>query len=131
MRVALARAPAERTARMSGMRRWLMAHDVHRWADDFVQALGREGGAERRPTPAAALNEVLGGLRGATKLAILLDYDGTLVPIASTPDLARPDRELLSLIAALAARPNTIVQMVSGRPRDTLEAWFGGLPVDL
>jgi trehalose 6-phosphate synthase/phosphatase len=131
MRVALAMAPAERSARMTGMRRWLMAHDVHRWANDFVQALEREGGAERRPTPAAALNEVLAQLRAATRLAILLDYDGTLVPLASTPDLARPDRDLLALIAALAGRPNTIVQMVSGRPRDTLETWFGGLPVDL
>jgi trehalose 6-phosphate synthase/phosphatase len=131
MRVALAMAPAERSARMSGMRRWLMAHDVHRWAGDFVQALEREGAAQRRPTPAAALNEMLGALRAATRLAILLDYDGTLVPIASTPDLARPDPDLLSLIAALAGRSNTIVQMVSGRPRGTLETWFGGLPVDL
>jgi trehalose 6-phosphate synthase/phosphatase len=64
-------------------------------------------------------------------LAILLDYDGTLVPIANTPDLALPDPDLISLIAALARRPNTIVQMVSGRARDTLDAWFGALPIGL
>jgi trehalose 6-phosphate synthase/phosphatase len=131
MRAALTMAPAEQSARMSGMRRWLMTHDVHRWANDFVRVLQRDGGAEGRPTPAAALNEALGRLRAATTLAVLLDYDGTLVPIASTPDRAAPDPDLITLIAALAARPSTIVQMVSGRPRKTLEAWFGALQVGL
>jgi trehalose 6-phosphate synthase/phosphatase len=131
MHVALAMAPAERSARMSAMRRWLMAHDVHRWANDFVRALDQEAGVDRRPTAAATLSEALGQLRAASMLAILLDYDGTLVPIANTPDLALPDPDLITLLAALARRPNTIVQMVSGRGRDTLEAWFGALPIGL
>jgi trehalose 6-phosphate synthase/phosphatase len=131
MHVALAMASAERSARMSAMRRWLMAHDVNRWANDFVRALDQEAGTDRRPTAAATLNEALGHLRAANLLAILLDYDGTLVPIANTPDLALPDPDLITLIAALARRPNTIVQMVSGRARDTLDAWFGALPIGL
>ena len=44
MRVALAMPAAERSVRMSRMRRWLMAHDVHRWADDFVRALEQKRG---------------------------------------------------------------------------------------
>jgi len=131
MRLALAMTAGERSARMSRMRRWVMAHGVDRWAHDFVRLLEQEGGPERRPTSATTLNEALGTLRGATMLAILLDYDGTLVPIASTPDLALPDPDLVTLIAALARRPNTIVQMISGRPRDTLDAWFGALPIGL
>src|SRR5262249_35813317 len=131
MQIALAMPPAERSARMSAMRRWLMAHDVHRWANEFVRALEQEAGADRRPTPTTTLNEVLGQLRAASLLAILLDYDGTLVPIANTPDLALPGPDLIGLIAALAGRPNTIVQMVSGRGRDTLDAWFGALPIGL
>jgi len=131
MRAALAMPAGERSVRMSRMRRWLMAHDVQRWANDFVRALEQEAGAERRPTSAATLNEALGQLRSATMLAILLDYDGTLVPIASAPDLALPDPDLITLIGALARRPNTIVQMVSGRARDTLDAWFGTLPIGL
>jgi trehalose 6-phosphate synthase/phosphatase len=131
MRVALAMGAGERSARMSRMRRWLMAHDVDRWANDFVRALEQEGGAERRPTSADALDEAIGQLRGAAMLAILLDYDGTLVPIAGTPDLAQPDPDLIALLTALARRPHTIVQIVSGRPRDTLDAWFGTLPIGL
>ncbi len=70
-------------------------------------------------------------LRGARRLAILLDYDGTLVPIAATPELAVPDAELLALLAALAARPGTTVHIVSGRPGDTLDEWFAALPLSL
>ena len=36
---------------------------------------------------------------------LLLDYDGTLVPIAPRPELAVPDDELLELLAALSTRP--------------------------
>jgi trehalose 6-phosphate synthase/phosphatase len=64
-------------------------------------------------------------------LLLLLDYDGTLVPFAATPDLARPDAELLALLRRLAARPGTEVHVVSGRRRDTLARWLGGLPLGL
>lgn len=70
-------------------------------------------------------------LAQAKELAILLDYDGTMVPIVETPDLAVPDEALLALLASLAARPRTAVHVVSGRPRSHLQRWFGELPVSL
>ena len=74
------------------------------------------------------LAEVLAGRRDGL---LLLDYDGTLVPIARTPELAVPDQELITLLARLAATPGLDLAIVSGRPRATLEWWFGGLPVSL
>jgi trehalose 6-phosphate synthase/phosphatase len=53
------------------------------------------------------------------------------VPFAPTPDLAVPDPALVDLLAALAARPNTVVHVVSGRARETLDAWLGAIPVGL
>jgi trehalose 6-phosphate synthase/phosphatase len=38
-------------------------------------------------------------------LRLLLDYDGTLVPIARSPELAAPDEEALSLLVELASTP--------------------------
>jgi trehalose 6-phosphate synthase/phosphatase len=67
----------------------------------------------------------------APRLALLLDYDGTLVPFAPTPDLAVPDPELLGLLRRLAGRPGVQVHVVSGRKRGTLERWLGALPVGL
>lgn len=73
----------------------------------------------------------LEGVKQASRLALLLDYDGTLVPIAATPELAVPDLALISLLGRLAARPGTSVHLVSGRPTVTLSEWFGHLPLAL
>jgi trehalose 6-phosphate synthase/phosphatase len=64
-------------------------------------------------------------------LTLLLDYDGTLVPIAPTPDLAAPDEDLRLLLGALASQPDTSVHIVSGRGRSSLQEWFGHLPLAL
>jgi trehalose 6-phosphate synthase/phosphatase len=69
--------------------------------------------------------------RRAPELALLLDYDGTLVPFAPRPELAAPDEPLLALLGALAERPRTEVHLVSGRDRPTLERWFGHLRLGL
>jgi trehalose 6-phosphate synthase/phosphatase len=82
-------------------------------------------------TPPQALVDVLRQRRAQGPLRLLLDYDGTLVPIASTPELAVPDGELFALLGRLASSPGLSVALVSGRPRSTLEWWFGGLPVSL
>ena len=70
-------------------------------------------------------------LEAAPVLVLLLDYDGTLVPFAPTPDLAEPDDELIGLLRGLAARPDTEIHIVSGRTRETLERWLGALPIGL
>jgi trehalose 6-phosphate synthase/phosphatase len=130
MRQAIEMSPAERSDRMRAMRRHVAAFDVHRWANHFVRTL-EETSVERRTMPEGTLRDTIARLREASPLAILLDYDGTLVPIARTPAEATPDRELLQLMAALAQRPETMVLVVSGRARDTLASWFGHLPIEL
>lgn len=59
-----------------------------------------------------------------TPLAILTDFDGTLVPFAATPEDARPDDELHALLRSLAALPGLRVVIVSGRPHTVLERYF-------
>jgi len=62
-------------------------------------------------------------------VVVLLDYDGTLVPLAPRPELAAPDAEALEIVRELAAAAE--VHVVSGRTREVLEAWLGALPVAL
>ena len=124
----------ERRARMRTLRRRVCAHDVFAWADAFTQAL-RGARADRsrvisRP-PEPSLPTVLAEARRAKPVRLLLDYDGTLVPIARSPELALPDDELMWLLARLAASPRVEVDIVSGRPREALERWFGALPLSL
>jgi trehalose 6-phosphate synthase/phosphatase len=62
---------------------------------------------------------------------LLVDYDGTLVPVARSPELAVPDDEVLALLEALAARRGLHVAIVSGRAHWNLEAWLGHLSIAL
>ncbi|MGE3840138.1 MAG: bifunctional alpha,alpha-trehalose-phosphate synthase (UDP-forming)/trehalose-phosphatase [Vicinamibacterales bacterium] len=125
---------AERHARMRTLRRRVNADDVFRWANRFLERL-HEVRPQRTPhlriEPSPSLASVLLQAGRARRCRLLLDYDGTLVPIARAPELATPDPELHSLLAALVALENLRVEIVSGRPRDALEGWFGDLPIDL
>jgi trehalose 6-phosphate synthase/phosphatase len=75
--------------------------------------------------------DVVDKIVAARSLVLLLDYDGTLVPIADAPNLAVPGTDLIELLRELARRPDTTIHLVSGRPASTLEAWFGGIPITL
>jgi trehalose 6-phosphate synthase/phosphatase len=132
---ALALPPAERRARMRGLRRRVLTYDVHHWVRSVLERL-QEVSARREPpalalTPPDAVAAVIERMRDASRLLLLLDYDGTLVPFAGVPDLAAPDGPVLDLLRALAARPRTEVHVVSGRSRDTVERWLGALPIGL
>ncbi len=134
IRRALTMPEGERRSRMLRLKRRVTEHDVHAWARAFLAALDEarpsaEAFAARRP--GATLTAALGQAKQMPRIRLLLDYDGTLVPFARSPGLAGPDEELRSLLGALAARPGLDVDIVSGRPRDTMEAWLGDLPVAL
>ena len=113
----------------------LRRYNVVRWADDFVQALlstqKTEAARQARLLAGKALIALIQQYRTTTRRALLLDYDGTLVPFAAVPRLAQPDAELLELLTSLATDSVNEVCIVSGRPRHTLEEWFGKLPISL
>jgi trehalose 6-phosphate synthase/phosphatase len=79
--------------------------------------------------PDAARAELARRLEENDALLLLLDYDGTLVPFTPTPELARPDAGLISLLRQIAARPDTELHVVSGRARESLDQWLGSLPI--
>ena len=126
------RMPREaRTARMRVLRHRVTSWPVHRWADSFLAEL------DRRPAPISSaapppvdVEALLRRIAAAPAVVLLLDYDGTLVPIERTPDLAAPDADLLAILRDLASA-GCRVELVSGRDRDTLHEWFAAEPVAL
>src|SRR6476661_4540622 len=122
----------EQRARMRMLRRSVCGHDVFAWADGFLGRLHalRPHVARVVLPPARTLATVLGDAR-QSRMRLLLDYDGTLVPIARAPELAAPDLELVRLLHRLASEPGIDVDIVSGRSRGQLERWFGTVPVAL
>lgn len=61
----------------------------------------------------------------ATQLALLLDFDGTLVPIGETPDAICVSDELQSLMARAVERLEGRVAVISGRSLEQLDALWG------
>jgi trehalose-phosphatase len=57
-------------------------------------------------------------------LLLLLDYDGTLVPICSRPEDARPSGDLLQIISDLAEWPDIRIAILSGRPLKEVRAFL-------
>ncbi len=132
---ALAMPVEEQVRRNRLLQERLRRYNVVRWAEDFVQALVSTQNTEAARRARALSGKVLAGLvqqyRSAARRALLLDYDGTLVPFMEDPKLAQPDREVMELLTALDAVAGNEVMIVSGRPRRDLEEWFGALPVAL
>jgi trehalose 6-phosphate synthase/phosphatase len=124
----------ERRSRMQALRRRVADYDSRAWAGAFLDVLDAPRPRDREAVvnrPEADLPATLDDVRRQGRLRLLLDYDGTLVPIASSPELAAPDEELLHLLDRLTALDDVAVDIVSGRPRETLEGWLGHLPVAL
>jgi trehalose 6-phosphate synthase/phosphatase len=131
---ALSMPAGERHARMAALRRRVAAHDIHEWADGFLERLASmpgSAGTGAAAGTARSLASVLAEAHRAPRVRLLLDYDGTLVPLVRSPELAAPDPEALELLGGLAALPGMTVDIVSGRMHETLEAWLGHLPVSL
>ena len=125
----------EQVRRNQPLQERLRNYNVFRWGEDFIQAVcsTRESEAAHRTRRLSGkARQVLAQqFQSASRRALLLDYDGTLVPFVDNPKFARPDEELLSLISLLSADSANQVVIVSGRPRRDLDQWFGHLPVAL
>jgi len=72
-----------------------------------------------------ALVHVLDAYRRGASLALLFDYDGTLVPIAEHPRLAVLTSETRQRLDRLARTPSAFVGVLSGRRIDDLKHTVG------
>ena len=66
------------------------------------------------------IKKILERLRGAERLFLFLDYDGTVTPIVSHPEKAYLSEEMKGLLLSLKKNPRILLAIVSGRSlRDT------------
>ncbi|HYY48981.1 MAG TPA: bifunctional alpha,alpha-trehalose-phosphate synthase (UDP-forming)/trehalose-phosphatase [Thermoplasmata archaeon] len=125
----------EQVRRNRAMRRRLEEYNLRRWASDFLESL--ENAAQVSKSLSVRLlapdqrADILRAYRKARRRLLLLDYDGTLVPFAANPSDAIPPSSLRDRIQALAADPRNVVVLLSGRRREDLKTWFGGLGLTL
>ncbi|XP_018915964.1 LOW QUALITY PROTEIN: uncharacterized protein [Bemisia tabaci] len=124
----------ERTLRMNSLRKREKVHDVDYWMRSFLKGMGTlisEDGDDVLPTTMQPVtledfDEYLSKYIGNTdKLALMLDYDGTLAPIAPHPDLAILPPETKHVLERLSNMPEVYISIISGRNVNNVKAMVG------
>lgn len=132
---ALAMSEYERRTVLGRMQGRLKAYDVFSWANDFFDVMGRtkeEQQARRvRLLGPVAEDGIARQYRQASRRIIMLDYDGTLVPLSRYPEGAVPGEKVMAALRLLSTDTRNTTVIISGRGQDFLDKWFGDLRVVL
>ncbi|OHB69151.1 MAG: trehalose-phosphatase, partial [Planctomycetes bacterium RBG_16_43_13] len=135
IKVALEMPLEEQKRRNLIMQERLMRYDVIRWANEFINELlllkEEQVQFEARLLDSKGQEQLIKDFNNAQRRLIFLDYDGTLVPFADDPKKAKPTDELLEILERLSCLPSTEIVLISGRPKDNLQSWFGTLNICL
>jgi len=121
----------EKTLRMSRLRRRESECDVNHWMRTFLKAMGSleeddVGATLMRPVTIDDFDEYLLNYVGFShKLALLLDFDGTLSPIAPHPDLADLPNETRSVLQRLSNHSDVFIAIISGRSVENVQKKVG------
>jgi len=71
------------------------------------------------------LSQIQQRLEEVDQLALFLDYDGTLIPFADTPEGVLPSPKVLQILRALAANHRCKAAITSGRELSNLKEMLG------
>ncbi|XP_023942455.2 uncharacterized protein LOC112048975 [Bicyclus anynana] len=123
----------ERTVRMNHLRRREQLNDVDSWMKAFLKAMDSLeedsddiGATSMQPVTIDDFDEYLSKYIGYTqKLALLLDYDGTLAPIAPHPDLATLPLETKHTLQRLSNMSDVYIAIISGRNVNNVKEMVG------
>jgi trehalose 6-phosphate synthase/phosphatase len=131
---ALALPAEERRQRNLPMREHVLRYDAKRWARSFIDDLvsGAMNDTRAAKNDIKEVREQVGQTLAAGKrIALFLDYDGTLREIEREPAAAKPNDSLKDLLHRLSQQPNVDITILSGRSQEDLEAFLGAYPFRL
>ncbi len=122
----------EKRDRMLSLHERVLRNNVFAWGDRFLTLLNEAAKNRRQHAPQTSkslpIAELVQAYRTSDHRLLLLDYDGTLVPLNSRAQDAIPTQRLRSLLTQLVSDPANCVFVISGRRRSDLERWLGNIP---
>jgi len=125
----------EQIRRNEKMQIRLSRYDIDHWAEDFIQSLQSvvddQRSKEIKLLGIEQRKALIEAYKSASKRLIFSDYDGTLVPFAEHPSLAKPDKRLYDLLGKITKDAKNDFVLISGRRKDTLQEWFSDSNVGL
>ncbi len=114
----------ERRSRMVALRKREKRDNVHAWVNGFLSHAASSR-ATLDPIRAADFRSWLGSYLNRPRLALFLDYDGTLTGIRDHPAQAQLDDPMRRVIERCAARSDTDVAIISGRSLEAIRELIG------
>ncbi|QCK17096.1 bifunctional alpha,alpha-trehalose-phosphate synthase (UDP-forming)/trehalose-phosphatase [Mangrovivirga cuniculi] len=110
-------------------------YNIHHWVKLFMDRLTFIKEEQKQQATKMidlnAIGTIKDEYRKADSRVLFLDYDGTLVGFNNDPKKVAPDEELVSLLDDLSKDDKNRVVVISGRDKNTLNEWLGGLDIDL
>ena len=114
----------ERRLRMEALRQREIRDNVHAWVRTFLATAGSSRAA-LNPLTGSDFEAWLGPYLTRPRLALFLDYDGTLTPLTRHPTEAVMTPEMRKAVESCEARGDTDVALVSGRALTDIKAMVG------
>jgi len=125
IREALALSGAEKKELIEPMKERVLNHNAKYWAESFIKDLSTKSNdnilnVATKEIAAATVKPFI----KAEKIALFLDYDGTLCELKNKPSDAYPNEEIKEVFALLESINDIDVYIISGRKREDMEQWF-------
>ncbi len=135
LHTALTMPEEEQVSRNRIMQRRLRRYDLKKWYTDFMDNLEdvkklQKDYLSKKISPGSS-DKIIANYQHASSRLIVLDYDGTLFPLTSTPHNPQNDAELMALLTKLTSDPKNHVLLAAGRDRETMQSWFGDFHLGL
>jgi len=139
MKIAMEMPRQEKHFRITSMQKFLRRYTATDWATRFITKLeAADPIPQRVPEIISSDRESITRVRDMIlehkpeRLLVFLDYDGTIVPIEDSPELASLPSSLREEIRALVHRyPWLKLVVISGRDSQFLQSQFEGVPIML
>ncbi|MBN2274296.1 MAG: bifunctional alpha,alpha-trehalose-phosphate synthase (UDP-forming)/trehalose-phosphatase [Bacteroidales bacterium] len=123
----------EKMERLQKMQQVIASQTISKWTADFIKELKlikeKTKAISSRQIDKKIIKDIKKQYDTTGKRLIILDYDGTLVPLVKDPKMSVPDKNLLKILDKLSHDPKNKVVINSGRNPDILDGWLGHLNV--
>jgi len=128
IKYALSMPETEKAQRLQTMQYRVKRYTIIKWGQDFIKDLFTlitlQNTFKSKFVTNSQLHEIKTAYDLSKKRALILDYDGTLVPLTKDINLAVPTRELIRLLEKLSIADSNTLIIISGRERGTLDKWL-------
>ncbi|KAG1456433.1 hypothetical protein G6F56_006833 [Rhizopus delemar] len=118
----------EKESRYQELHRFVTSHTAHYWASSLVQGLLDSHKDSWGSTAPIDFSRVKLEYENSRKRALVIDYDGSLVPINKISNQAKPSASVKDTLKKLCENTQNIVWVVSGRTQEWLDECLGDIP---